>query len=259
MKIATWNVNSIRVRLDALRRWCAEADPDVVCLQETKCENKLFPASDIAQMGYPHQAVHGQKTYNGVAILSKHPLGHIQRGFSHGEPDPQARLVGAVVGGVRVLCCYVPNGNQVGSDKFAYKLDWVSRLRLELNHTSTKNDNLLICGDFNIAPADADVWDPFKAEGKILFHPDEHRALAGVTSFGLTDALRHVHPTGRYFSWWDYRGGGFPRNRGFRIDHHYLTEPLVARCKAVTTYRDVRGWERPSDHVPVMVELDDPG
>ena len=213
MDIATWNTNSLRVRLPHLSQWIEQADPDVICLQETKVVDSLFPAKEIAELGYPHQAIYGQKTYNGVAILSKHPLSEVKKGFSTGEPDPQARLLQATVQGIHVLCCYVPNGNRVGSDKFHYKLGWLKRLRTELDQQFDSNADVLVCGDMNIAPEDEDTWDPFEADGQILFHPAEHKALKEVTDWGLIDALRAHIPRRQVFTWWDYRAAAFRRKK----------------------------------------------
>lgn len=258
LRIATWNVNSLRVRIGHVQRWTQEHQPDVLCLQETKVEDKRFPHEALAEVGYEHRAIHGQKTYNGVAILSRRPLQQVAQGFASGEPDPQARLIRATVSGVRIFCCYVPNGSSVGSDKFSYKLDWLGRLRAELSADRPSSEPMVVCGDFNIAPSDDDVWDPFEAENEILFHPLEHRALREVQSYGLHDALRKVQPTSQAFSWWDYRGGAFRRNAGYRIDHHWVSDGLIDRVTAVDTHREVRGWEQPSDHVPVVVCLEEP-
>lgn len=254
MKIATWNVNSLRVRLEHLARWAPEAQPDVLCMQETKVEDAKFPHAELEALGFVHRAIYGQKTYNGVAIVSKFPLEDVIYGFQVGDADEQARLVRATVGGIRIFSCYIPNGSSVGSDKFRYKLGWLARLRGELDAGETPDRPLVLCGDFNIAPAETDVWDPFEAENEILFHPLEHKALSHLTAWGLTDALRVVQPAGQAFTWWDYRGGGFRRNMGFRIDHHWVTASLAQRLIRVHTWRDVRGWEQPSDHVPVLAE-----
>jgi exodeoxyribonuclease-3 len=258
MKVATWNTNSLRIRVEHLRRWLAETPVDVLCLQETKTPDESFPSQEITALGFPHQAIYGQKSYNGVAILSRQPITNVVKGFALGEPDPQTRLIRGTVNGVELVNVYVPNGNRVGSEKFQYKLAWLKRLRAELDHSHDPTSPLLLCGDINIAPADDDTWDPFEADGQILFHPHEHRALTQLTDWGLTDAFRHLYPTQQQFSWWDYRGGGFPRNHGFRIDHIYLSVPLLARCQGVVIERRLRGWEKPSDHVPVVATLDLP-
>lgn len=258
LRIATWNVNSLRARLDHVVRWSQEhPEVDAVCLQETKVEDGKFPHEALADAGWAHRAIHGQKTYNGVAILSRRPIEDVVTGFTEGEPDEQARLIRGTVAGVRLHGCYVPNGNKVGSPKFRYKLAWLRRLREELDAWADPAQPVLVCGDFNIAPADADVWDPFEAENEILFHPLEHQNLQKVTEWGLVDTLRRVHPRGQHFSWWDYRGGAFRRNMGFRIDHVYVTEVLAERLTDVETHRDVRGWDTPSDHVPVVAVFEE--
>lgn len=256
MRVATWNTNSLRVRVEHLRRWVQKNPVDVVCIQETKTTDALFPSDAITELGYPHQAIYGQKSYNGVAIISRHPITDVTNGFILGEPDPQTRLIRGVVKGIQLINCYVPNGNKVGSEKFRYKLAWLRRLRDELNHAHDPTSDLLLCGDINIAPQDDDTWDPFEADGQLLFHPEEHRALKHLTQWGLTDVFRHQNPTAQTFSWWDYRGGGFQRNHGFRIDHIYLTKTLLKKCLTVETERELRGWQQPSDHVPVVAHFD---
>ena len=259
MKIATWNTNSLRIRVEHLAKWVSENPVDVLCLQETKTTDDHFPTADLHALGFSHQAIYGQKSYNGVAILSRQPIQDVVKGFRLGEADPQTRLIRATVAGIQIVNCYVPNGNRIGSDKFRYKLNWLRRLRDELDDHHAPDQDVLVCGDMNIAPDDDDTWDPFEADGHILFHPEEHRALRRVTDWGLIDAFRRLHPRKQSFSWWDYRGGGFPRNHGFRIDHIYLTDSLMKRCSAVTIERHLRGWEQPSDHVPVVVELNADG
>ncbi|MBT3218626.1 MAG: exodeoxyribonuclease III [Proteobacteria bacterium] len=252
--MATWNVNSIRQRLDHLVKWAKEASPDVICLQETKVTNDKFPAAAIAAAGYPHQLIDGQKSYNGVAILSRLPLMAPQKGFSV-DPDPQKRFIAATVDGIRLFCCYVPVGTAVGSEKFTYKLDWFDRILNELNGSCQPDDKVVVCGDLNVAPDDASVWDPFALEGHLLFHPAEREALEKLIDWGLVDAYRQKNPFGGAFSWWDYRGGAFNRNLGLRIDHHLISKPLAEVCQKVTIWREVRGWNQPSDHVPVVVDF----
>lgn len=253
--IATWNVNSIRQRLDHLLKWAKQANPDVICLQETKVTDDKFPSVAIAAAGYPHQFFAGEKSYNGVAILSREPLGDPQKGFSE-NPDPSQRFIAATVHDIRIFCCYVPVGTSVGSEKFAYKLDWFGRILRELVTRSTPEDQVVVCGDLNVAPDDASVWDPFALEGHLLFHPAEREALQSLLDWGLIDAFRLKNPFSSAFSWWDYRGGAFNRNLGMRIDHHLISRPLAEVCKEVTHWREVRGWTQPSDHVPVVVEFD---
>lgn len=258
LSVATWNVNSLRVRLEHVRKWTADNPTvDVLCLQETKVEDDKFPHDALAAAGWEYRAIWGQKTYNGVAILSKKPIADVTIGLGDDVDDPQARIIAGRIDGVRIYCCYIPNGNEVGSPKFRYKLKWLRRLRATLDRCETAEDAVLVCGDFNIAPDKQDTYDPWEAENGILFHPLEHKALSRVTAWGLRDALRELEPESQRFSWWDYRFSGFKRNIGFRIDHIWITDPLVQRLTEVQTHRDVRGWEQPSDHVPVVATFGD--
>jgi exodeoxyribonuclease-3 len=255
MHIATWNVNSLKAREAHLLRWLSEASPDVVCLQETKLTDEQFPLAAIHAAGYPHVVFSGTKAYNGVAMLSKFPLTDVGFGFAVGEADPQPRLVKATVGGVRIFGCYVPNGQAVGSDKFAYKLAWLERLREEVTACDPGGD-VIVCGDMNVALVDADVWDPFSCEGEVLYHPLEREAVRRLLAWGLVDSYRALKPDGKEFSWWDYRMLGFQKNHGFRIDHVFLTRSLMARCREITLWRPTRKWDKPSDHIPVSIRLE---
>lgn len=257
MKIATWNVNSLRPRLDHLARYASEAQPDVLCLQETKVVDEDFPHMACEAAGYPHRAIFGQKTYNGVAILSKRPLSDVATNFTLGPPDEQARVIRARVAGVLIINVYVPNGSPINSPKFSYKLDWYARMRAELDAIATPDEPVLLCGDMNVAPTDADVYDPFETQGQVLCSAPERQALKDLTGWGLTDAWRKKNPFAPDYSWWDYRGGGFRYNHGFRIDHVYLSRPAMRRCAAAGIDRDPRTWDRPSDHTPVWVKLKD--
>ncbi len=254
MKIATWNVNSIRVRMPQLLKWLGTAAPDVVCLQETKVVDNDFPHLDLHAAGYVHRVVYGQKTYNGVAILSRLPLEAVQYGFTDGEPDPQTRLLAATVGGIRVVNGYIPNGSPLGSDKYTYKLAWLARLRAELNAHADPATDVLVCGDFNVAPDDIDLHDPFEADD-ILSTAPERAAYQSVVDFGLVDAYRHKQPFGAEFSWWDYRQSAFRFNRGYRIDHILITRSLLPRVAAIGVDREPRTWDQPSDHAPVVLTL----
>ena len=251
MRVVTWNVNSLRARMAHLERFVAEVQPDVLCLQELKLEEEQIPVEAFHALGYPHVVAWGQVAYNGVALLSKHEVADPQRGF-HGFGDDQARVVAGTVNGVRIYGLYTPNGQAVGSEAFHYKLGWLAQLRTELDRYDPTQD-LLVCGDMNVAPTDLDLWDPFKAEGQVLAHPDERAAIERLVDWGLVDAFREANPFESAFSWWDYQKMGFSRNHGMRIDHVYLTKPLYARCREVTIHRDVRGWDTPSDHAPVSV------
>lgn len=255
MRITTWNVNSLKARLGHVLRFVSEQKPDVLCLQETKMVDAAFPAEELAAAGYVHQLIRGQPTYNGVAILSKLPLDATTANFTAAEPDDQARLVSASVAGIRIVDVYVPNGQEVGSEKYAYKLDWLGRLRREVD--ALGDGPLLVCGDMNIAPTDADTHDPFAAEGQLLCSAGERAAWAALIGAGLTDVWRHKNPFASEFSWWDYRASGFRKNHGFRIDHHLANAALLARGKAVKIHRDVRAWDQPSDHAPVSFDVKD--
>jgi exodeoxyribonuclease-3 len=252
VRLTTWNVNSLRARQDHLLKVIEAYDPDVLCLQELKLTDEQFPA-ELLRARLPHLAWWGQAGYNGVAILSKHPLTEVQRGFV-GWDDPAARALSAEVHGIRLYAVYVPNGSAVGSPKFHYKLRWLGQLRAELDRHDPGRD-LAVLGDFNVAPDDLDVWDPFKCDGELLFHPDERSALRKVTDWGLLDAFREKSPYASEFSWWDYQKLSFVRNHGLRIDLALVSRSLMSRVGQVTLHREARGWDQPSDHVPVSVDL----
>ncbi len=254
MKIATWNVNSVTARLPVVLKWLGQARPDVLCLQELKCTDDKFPREDFAALGYRAE-VFGQPTYNGVAILSRQPVTDVQRGFSDDEAGAHARLLAATIEGVRVVNVYVPNGQAVGTDKYVFKLDWLRRLRAFFDDDYWADDQVLLCGDFNVAPEDRDVYDPEVWRGHVLFSEPEKQALEEVKGWGFVDAFRLREPGAGQFSWWDYRQGGFRRNLGVRIDHVWVSEPLAARCTGAWIDKEPRGWERPSDHTPVVVEF----
>jgi exodeoxyribonuclease III len=254
LKIATWNVNSIRQRLPRLVAWLDRERPDVMCLQETKVQDAEFPAAELAAHSYAVE-VFGQKTYNGVAILSRTPASGVVRGLPGDGPDAQRRLLAATVDGVTLVNVYVPNGESVESEKFAYKLDWLARLAAWLETERDPAGPLVLLGDFNVAPEDRDVHDPKAWRGKVLFHPAEHAALARLRAWGLTDLYRLHHAEAGRYTWWDYRALAFPKDHGLRIDLLLGTAPVAARCRAAAIDRDARKGEKPSDHVPVLVEL----
>jgi exodeoxyribonuclease III len=256
VRVATWNVNSIRSRLARVVAWLQREQPDVLCLQETKVVDADFPRDAFEPLGYRVETF-GQKTFNGVALLAREAPRDPRRGLPGDGPDDQKRLIGARLGGIDILNVYVPNGQEVGSDKFAYKLDWLGRLRRLLDTAYDPSGEVLVCGDFNIAPEDRDVHDPDLWRGQVLFHPDEHAALGRLTAWGLTDALRLRHPEGGLYTWWDYRALAFPRNHGLRIDYLLVTAPLAARCEDVVIHRDERKGEKPSDHAPVVATFRD--
>ena len=254
MKIATWNVNSIRARLERLVAWLKTHQPDVVCLQELKVADAEFPLLAVQEAGY-HAAVYGQRTYNGVAILSRAEPAEVERGLCDGVQDDQARLICARFADVRVLSAYVPNGGEVGSDKYAYKLEWLRRLRGYLERRCEPRQPLALCGDFNVAPEPRDVADPEAWADTVLFHPEVRAALEEVRSWGLRDAFRIHHEEGGLYSWWDYRMLAFPKNRGLRIDHIFVSEPLAERCVDSSIHRQERKGKQPSDHAPVLAEF----
>jgi exodeoxyribonuclease-3 len=256
MKIATWNVNSIRARMERLCAWLAAQAPDVLCLQETKVEDNVFPALELESLGY-HAAAYGQKTYNGVAVLARQPFDDIVRGFGDGIEDAQARFLVVRVGKLRVGSLYVPNGQAVGTDKFRYKLAWLERWRAWLATHADVSQPLVFCGDINVAPEDRDVHDPEAWRDQVMCHPDERAALAEVRRWGLVDVFRQLNPDASQYTWWDYRQLSFPKNRGLRIDHILCTQGMAAGCRSVVIDRDARKGQAPSDHAPVVAEFAD--
>jgi len=253
MWIASWNVNSIRARLPRLLDWLKAKKPDVVCLQETKVVDEEFPQEQLAQLGYRVLAF-GQKTYNGVAIASFYPLEELQRGLP-GDESGQARLLAAAVQGVPVISVYVPNGQEVGAPAYAFKLQWMAKLREFLAQRFAPDQPLLLCGDFNVAPSDLDVWDPELWRGKILFSEPEKEAFQQLLAWGLEDCLRRLYPAARIYTWWDYRQGAFHRGWGMRLDHILATAPLAERCQEVVVDREARKGEKPSDHAPILASF----
>ena len=256
MKIASWNVNSLKVRLPQLLDWLTAQHPDVVCLQETKLEDHNFPQAEIEAAGY-QVVFSGQKTYNGVALLARQPIGDVVCGNPRFADDPQKRLIAATVGDVRVICAYVPNGQAVGSDKYAYKLDWLAALDDWLGEQLAETPRLALAGDFNIAPEDSDVHDPAAWAGQILCSEAERAAFRRLLARGLKDSFRLFAQPEKSYSWWDYRMLGFQRNKGLRIDHILLSAPLAERCTAAGIDREMRRLERPSDHAPVIADISD--
>jgi len=253
VKIATWNVNSLRARLPHLLDWLAARSPDVVCLQETKCEDAAFPAAELQAAGY-RSVHHGQRAYNGVAILSRGEGAGVRRGIP-AFADEQSRVIAADCHGVRVVSVYVPNGQSVGSDKYAYKLRWFEAFARWLAAELAAHPRVAVLGDFNVAPEDRDVHDPLMWEGKIHVSEPERAALRQVIGVGFADAFRLFDQPEKSFTWWDYRMGAFRRNMGLRIDHVLLSPALAAACKACTIDPAPRRLERPSDHAPVLCEL----
>lgn len=250
MKIATWNVNSLKVRLPHVLDWLATSQVDVLCLQETKTEDKGFPFAELASAGY--EAIHnGQKTYNGVAMLARNTLEEVARDMPDFD-DPQKRIIAATVDGVRLICAYMPNGQEVGSEKYAYKLKWLTALREWLQAEIPQYPRLALLGDFNIAPEDRDVHDPVAWQGQILCSEPEREAFRGLLRLGLSDAFRLFDQAEKSYSWWDYRMMAFRRNMGMRIDHILMSAALAAQCRECVIDKTPRKWERPSDHAPVV-------
>ena len=253
MKLASWNVNSLKVRLPHLLDWLGAEQPDVVCLQETKLEDHNFPQAEINAAGY-QVAFSGQKTYNGVALLARETPTDVVFGNPH-FTDPQKRLIAATVSGIRVIGAYVPNGQALDSDKYPYKLSWLSALETWVGEELKSHPQLMLAGDFNIAPDDRDVHNPAAWAGQILCSEPERTAFQRLLALGLKDSFRLFDQAEKSFSWWDYRMLGFQKNQGLRIDHILLSEPLAGRCIAAGIDREMRKRERPSDHAPVTAIL----
>jgi exodeoxyribonuclease III len=254
VRIATWNVNSLRVRMEHLGRWLAANAVDAIALQELKLTDEQFPHADFTAMGL-QAACYGQKTYNGVAIVARQLPAGVAAGIP-GDDDPQRRVISASLGQVRLVNVYVPNGQAVGSEKYAYKLAWLERLRAWLASQLAEHEHLLVAGDFNIAPEDRDVHDPAAWVGSVHVSGPEREALARITALGLIDVFRRFEQPKNAWSWWDYRMNAFRRDRGLRIDLMLASEALAARCTACTIDRTPRTWERPSDHAPVTATFD---
>ena len=254
MKIATWNVNSLNVRLPHVMAWLEANPTDVLCIQETKLTDDKFPFAQIEAAGY-HVAYTGQKTYNGVAILSKMPINDVVKNNPHLD-DPQQRILAATIGGMRIVCAYVPNGQSVGSEKYQYKLGWLDAFHRWISEEAAQHPQLAVLGDYNIAPEDRDVHDPAAWEGEVHVSEPERAALRRLLDIGLADAFRLFDQPEKSFSWWDYRGLGFRLNKGLRIDHILLSPALAQRCTACVIDRTPRKWEQPSDHTPVIATIE---
>jgi len=253
MKLATWNVNSLKVRLPHVLDWLAANPVDVLCLQETKQQDSDFPQAALQEAGY-HSVFSGQKTYNGVAILSRATGQDVQHGIpDHG--DDQKRVIAASYGDIRVVDVYIPNGQSIDSDKYQYKLGWLDALHDWLKQELARYPKLVLLGDYNIAPEDRDVHDPVAWQGNVLVSEPERAKFRNLEQLGLRDSFRLFEQAEKSFTWWDYRMMGFRRNHGLRIDHILISEPLVAQCRSCVIDKAPRKLERPSDHTPVVVEL----
>lgn len=258
MRIATWNINGVKARIDGLCQWLADTKPDVVCLQEIKSVDEGFPGGPIGDLGY-NIAVHGQKGFNGVAILSRRPIDDIRRGLPGDEADAQARYIEAVIAGekgvVRVASLYAPNGNPIGTEKFSYKLGWLARLEAHWQALRAFEEPLVLAGDYNIIPTDDDVHDPAAWAEDALFQPESQAAYWRLAHSGLTDALRATTDQSGLYTFWDYQAGAWQKDHGIRIDHAMLSPQAADVLVAAGIDRFTRGWEKPSDHVPMWVEL----
>ncbi len=259
MKLATWNVNSVRTRVDAATQWLKEASPDVVVFQELKCTDDQFPREAFESLGY-NCAVHGQKTYNGVAILSKRPLEDVTPRLPGGDGDDHARYLEAVVttehGAIRVASIYAPNGNPIGTDKYSYKLAWLERLAVHAKELLALEEPVALMGDLNIIPTEADCYDPKAWVNDALFQPETRAALRRIEYDGYTDAFRACHAETHQYTFWDYQAGAWQKDHGIRIDHILLSPQAADRLKGCKIDKHVRGREKPSDHVPIWCEID---
>jgi exodeoxyribonuclease-3 len=253
MKLVTWNVNSLKVRLPQVLQWLETNPVDVLCLQETKLTDDKFPQAEIEAAGY-QVAFSGQKTYNGVAILSRHAIENVQKNNPLFD-DPQQRIIAATILGMRIVCAYVPNGQALDSEKYPYKLSWLASLQEWIKQEMSQHASLALLGDYNIAPEDRDVYDPAAWEGQNLVSPPERAALQALLNLGLKDSFRMFEQAEKSFSWWDYRQLGFRLNKGVRIDHILLSAQLASRCTSCVIDKTPRKWEQPSDHAPVIATL----
>ncbi len=265
MQIATWNVNSIRTRLDQVQAWLQDAQPDLLCLQETKVDDPLFPHEVFEAQGYQVH-FHGQKAYNGVAIVSRQPLEDVRRGFTGELPEDaealqlgeQKRVISALVNNIRIVNVYVPNGSALRSEKYPYKLEWLSCLNRYLSAQAKRDEPLCLVGDFNIALEARDIHHPERLTGGIMASELEREALLNVLGERLHDVFRVFEPDANHWSWWDYRSGAWDRDQGWRIDHIYLCDELLSQARSCVIHKHLRGHEKPSDHAPVSVDLNWP-
>ena len=266
MLIATWNVNSIRSRLNLVEEFLEKANPDLLCIQETKVEDEIFPKKSFLENGY-HLSFYGQKSYNGVALISKEHLADVRFGFSgelvddksHNAMDKQKRVISALIDGLRVVNVYVPNGSDLESDKYKYKIEWLKTLHKYLTHQATRNEPICLLGDFNIALEDIDIHNPEKAKESIMASDLERKTLRKLLKdLSLEDIFRIFEQDTNHWSWWDYRHSAWERNNGWRIDHIYLGPELLMNAKSCKIHQEMRGQEKPSDHAPVMVEINWP-
>ena len=255
MRIATWNVNSITSRIEQVLRWCGEALPDVLCLQEIKCVEDKFPHRRFREIGYAYHAVHGERGYNGVAIVSKLPLEDVERNLP-GDEEAARRMIAVTIDGVRIVNVYIPHGTKFGSEKFRGKLDWIARLRSYFDERFDMDDDVILCGDINVAPHEMDVWNPLLWRNKMHFSKPEREAIMELKKWGFVDLFRQMNGGEREFSWWSNFHHDFEKDRGLRIDHIWASPPIAEVCTDCWIDKTPRGWERPSDHAPVLAEFD---
>jgi exodeoxyribonuclease III len=255
VKIATWNINSVNSRLQHVLDWSEKNEPDVLCLQETKCVDTKFPERQLRSVGFEYQEFTGEKSYNGVAILSRHPVTDVVKALPGDKTDTQKRLIGGTVRGVRIVNTYVPHGSGFGTEKYKFKLDWLARLRRFFDKNYETADKVLLCGDLNIAPHELDVWKVSLWINKLHFTKPEREALLKLKKWGFVDVFRQFNDGAGEFSWWDYYYHSFEKNKGLRIDHIWTSEPLAALCSDCWIDREPRAAEKPSDHAPVVAEF----
>lgn len=255
MKIATWNINSIKSRIDHVVKWCVANQPDVLCLQETKCIDEKFPSKRFTTIGYRHMELLGERAYNGVAILSKHPLTNVVKKLPGDRTDTQTRFISATVDNIRLVNVYGPHGTSQGTAKYQFKLDWIARLRKYFDKKFSTDEHVLLCGDLNVAPHELDVWSVPAWRGKLHFTKPERDAIQDLKRWGFVDVFRQINGDEREFSWWSNFRNDFEKDRGLRIDHIWASPSLAERCSDCWIDKEPRGWEHPSDHAPVIAEF----
>ncbi len=255
MKIATWNINSINARIEHVVSWCTANQPDVLCLQETKCVDVKFPHQQFRDLGFPYIAFHGESAYNGVAIISKYPVEDLKKNFPGDASDAPRRLITATIDGIQVANVYVPHGTKFGSDKFKFKLEWIERLRQYFYANFEKSDAVLLCGDLNVAPHELDVWNPMLWRDKMHFSKPEREAIQELKKWGFVDVYRQINGGEREYSWWSNFHHAFEKDRGLRLDHIWASPSLADRCTDCWIDKSPRGLDRPSDHAPVVAEF----
>jgi exodeoxyribonuclease III len=255
MKIATWNVNSIKSRIDHVLSWCTANQPDVLCLQETKIVDEKFPSAKLRAIGYSHIEAVGERAYNGVAMISRHPLTDIQTKLPGDKSDTQSRFISATIDGVRLVNVYGPHGTSLGTPKYQFKLDWIARLRKYFDKKFSVEDNVILCGDLNVAPHELDVWSVPEWRNKLHFTKPERDAIQNLKKWGFVDLYRQINGDEKEFSWWSNFRNDFEKDRGLRIDHIWASPQLAERCTDCWIDKEPRGWEHPSDHAPVVAEF----